>query len=144
MTRRVTDRGHYRQRSLQTHLVPDASLADEEQVLQVRVEQWTVDHGDSKTLLNDEAHCAVVRETDGRWRLLKLGAAAKHTHTLIHAATNAKYKIFVSYLAQGDIFSASRRLRQNPAPPVANQNCTSLWEETHTQRDMTEPQFSPL
>lgn len=36
------------------------------------------------------------------------------------------------YLAHGAIFSASRRLRQNPAPPVANQKWTSLWDRTHT------------
>lgn len=33
-----------------------------------------------------------------------------------------------SYLAQGLIFSASPRLIQNPAPPVANQKCTGCCE----------------
>lgn len=47
--------------------------------------------------------------------------------TYIHVQGVSVYR----YLAQGAIFSASRRLRQNPAPPVANQNRTSLWD-THT------------
>lgn len=33
-----------------------------------------------------------------------------------------------SYLAHGLIFSASPRLIQNPAPPVANQKCTGCCE----------------
>lgn len=34
---------------------------------------------------------------------------------------NIKFK---SYLATGIIFNAKERLKQNPAPPVANQNLT--------------------
>lgn len=48
--------GHY--------LVWYASRADEQQVFQVRVEQMTVDHGDPQPIFHNEAHCAVIRETD--------------------------------------------------------------------------------
>lgn len=50
------------------------------------------------------------------------------------------------YLAHGAIFSASCRLRQNPAPPVANQKCTSLWKNTHTHfrhQPCTSPNMGP-
>lgn len=54
-------------------------MADEQQVLQVGVEERGVDHGHAQTLLHDEAHRAVVRETDLCRRLLELGAAEKET-----------------------------------------------------------------
>lgn len=52
------DGGHY--------LAWYASLADEQQVLQVGVEKRTVDHGDAQPLLHDEAHRAVVGQADPR------------------------------------------------------------------------------
>lgn len=55
--------GHY--------LVRNASLVDEQQIFQVRMEQRTVDHGDAQPLLHDEAHRAVVREPDDRRRPLE-------------------------------------------------------------------------
>lgn len=63
--------GHY--------LVWNASVTDEQQVFQVRVEQRTVDHGDAQPLLHDEAHRAVVGESDRRRRLLEPWAAEIHT-----------------------------------------------------------------
>lgn len=59
------------------HLLWKAPVADEQQVLQVGVEQRGVDHGDTQTLLHDEPHRAVIRETDLCRRLLKPGATGK-------------------------------------------------------------------
>lgn len=63
------------------HLLRDAAVADEQQVLQVGVEERGVHHGDAQTLLHDEAHRAVVRETDLCRRPLELGAAEMETST---------------------------------------------------------------
>lgn len=53
---------------------------------------------------------------------------APPTHT--HQALLSPTRLWgFAYLAHGAIFKASWRLMQKPAPPVANQNCTSLWEE---------------
>lgn len=46
------------------YLIRDASVINEQQVLQVGVEQRTVDHGDAQPLLHDKAHRAVIGETD--------------------------------------------------------------------------------
>lgn len=56
------------------YLFGDVSLSDQQQVLQVRVEQRTVDHRDPQSLLHNEPHGAVVREPDYRRRLLEPGA----------------------------------------------------------------------
>lgn len=61
------------------HLLWDAAVADEEQVLQVGVEERRAHHGDAQTRLHDEAHRAVVRETDLCRRLLELGATERET-----------------------------------------------------------------
>lgn len=51
--------------SLSAHyLVRYAPRVDEQQVFQVGVEQRTVDHGDPQPVLHNEAHRAVIRETD--------------------------------------------------------------------------------
>lgn len=63
------------------------------------------------------------------WLIRTSGPNRDNVHTHVQGASVGKY------LAHGAIFSASCRLRQNPAPPVANQNRTSLWvtKHTHTQ-----------
>lgn len=65
------------------HLLWKAPVADEQQVLQMRVEQRGVDHGDTQTLLHDEPHRAVVRETDLCRRLLKPGSAGRETFVFL-------------------------------------------------------------
>lgn len=61
------------------HLLRDAAGADEQQVLQVGVEEGRAHHGHAHTLPHDEAHRAVVRETDLCRRLLEPGAAETQT-----------------------------------------------------------------
>lgn len=68
-----------RRRLKRAHLLRDAAVADEQQVLQVGVEERGAHHGDAQTLLHDEAHRAVVGETDLCRRPLELGAAETET-----------------------------------------------------------------
>jgi hypothetical protein len=50
-------------------------------------------------------------------------------HSSSHPSPLSCNPWLLTYLTHGAIFKASLRLMQKPAPPVANQNCTSLWEE---------------
>lgn len=68
-----------RRRRRPAHLLRDAAGADEQQVLQVGVEEGGAHHGHAHTLPHDEAHRAVVRETDLCRRLLEPGAAETQT-----------------------------------------------------------------
>lgn len=53
-----------------------------------------MDHGDAQPLLHDEAHGAVVRQTDPRRRLLEPRAAGKTQRT--YRKHSAKYKCTVT------------------------------------------------
>lgn len=74
----------------QSHLSAEVLLLDEEQVLQVGVEQWTVDHGSSQSALHDEAHGAVVWQADQSRGLLKPGPAGPRSHLLCQSSTEAE------------------------------------------------------
>jgi len=108
------------------------------QVLQVGVKQVAAGQRNPQNRLDDVAHGAVVGQTDLLRCVHEVAAAGgtggkrRNTRSEITSHFVVVVAMFVcacaraAHLAHGLIFSASPRLTQKPAPPVANQKLTGF------------------
>lgn len=95
----------------------------------MRVEEWRAEEAGAQQGVYDVADGAIVREADPLGRLHENAAAAAEVRQRGHLGRRGEGGGYpraaeAAHLAQGFIFRARPRLRQNPAPPVANQKRT--------------------
>lgn len=102
------------------------------------VEQSRADEAPAEQRLHDVANGAVVRESN----VLRCGHECAVAAVLWRQGLTLRHSIYLcilliqvrAYLAQGFILRERPRLRQKPAPPVANQKRTCLCRQhTDTQ-----------
>lgn len=108
----------------------------------MRVEEWRADEAGAEQRVYDVAHGAIVREADPLGRLHENAATAAgirqrgHLGRRVHGG-DYPCAVGAAHLAQGFIFRARPRLRQNPAPPVANQKRTCAGTQNTRQAAST-------
>ena len=112
----------------QGNLLQNSTRRQPLQVFQVRVEQGAMEQTGAQKSFHDVSHSAVIRQPNPlccAHETAKAGEeASQHLYSPSHPQTRQLASQPPTYLAHGLILRARPLLRQNPAPPVANQNFT--------------------